>query len=262
MKLVEGRKRAYVFGAAAAAVLLFLAVLYVAEATWDVGAVEVNRLLNVFGAWLAFASLCSTAAGAVRETRLPWRILAGGVILLAVAETVVAYFVVVRGGMIPQLWLVNFALLTAYVVMIAGLAVKARSLPRLVLPWSKLILMLVVAAAFVFVFYQAVRLVLTTAAMPWVVKAFLLAFPVADLGLLILAVYVSTTYGRGVAGRPWAAVAVGVSFLALSDFSGGLARAFAGEADFYVALALLAQFAGYCSIAWGAWYQRALRAEV
>jgi len=259
---VKGRKRALVFGGAGATALLLLVALYVAESTWDVRAVEVNRLLNVAAAWLAFASLLSAAAAATRGARAPWNVLAVGLVLLAVAETIVSYFTVVRGKMAPGLWVVNFALLTAYAVMIAGLAVKARSLPRFVFPRSKSILMLVVGAAFVFVFYQGVRLVLATAAMPWIVKAFVLAFPVADLGMLILAVYVSTTYGRGVAGRPWGAVAVGVSFLALSDFAGGLARAFADQADFYVALALLAQFAGYGSIAWGAWYQKALRAEV
>ncbi len=262
MTYVRSGKKAFVYGGAGAAALLFLVALYIAELRSDVGAAEVNRLLNVAAAWLAFASLFSTAAATARAARLPWNILALGLVLLAGAETVVTYSLVVKDRMVPRLWLLNFAMLAAYVVIVAALAVKARSLPRFVFPRSKSILMLLVSAAFVFVFYQAVQLVLSQAAMPWIVKALVLAFPVADLGMLALAVYVSTTYGRGVAGRPWAGVAVGVSFLALSDVGAGLARAFAGEAVFYVALALTAQFVGYGSIAWGAWYQRALRAEV
>jgi hypothetical protein len=259
---VKGRKKAFMLAAGGVAALLFLGALYAAEERWDVGANAVNELLNAAVVWLACASLISTAAAAAKGTKSPWYTLAVGLFLLALAETAVSYFTVVRNHMPVRLWLLNFASLSAYVLIIAGLTVKARSLPRFVYPWSKLILMAAVALLFVFVFYVAVRLAVTSPGMPWVIRALMVAFPAADLAMLTLAVYVTTTYGRGVAGRPWAAVAVGVAFLALADVLAGLARVFVDSVTLYSALASVAQFAGYAAVAWGAWYQRVLSSEV
>ncbi len=244
------------------AALLFLGGLYVAEKRWGVGAPDVNKLLSTAASWLAFASLVSGAAAAPKGMKSTWYTMAAGIFLLALAETAVLYFMVVRDEMPQGLWVINFALLAAYVLISAGLIIKARSLPLFAYPWSKSILMAVVAFTFVFVFYQAVRLAVASAGMPWVIKALVIAFPVVDLAMLMLAVHVAVTYGRGVAGRPWAAVAFGVSFLALSDILAGLARVFIDSVTLYSALGSVAQFAGYAAVAWGAWYQRVLSYEI
>jgi hypothetical protein len=258
---VKRGKKAVVLAAGGGAALLFLGALYVAEKWWGVGAQDVNRLLSAVASWLAFTSLVCSAA-ATKGTKSPWYTMAVGMFLLALAETAILYFTVVRDEMPPGLWALNFALLAAYVVIIAGLIIKARSLPLFGYPWSKSILMVAVALTFIFVFYRALRLAVASAGMPWVIKALVVTFPVADLAMLTLAVHIAITYGRGVAGRPWAAVAVGVSFLALSDILAGLARVFVDSVTLYSALASVAQFAGYSAVAWGAWYQRALSSEV
>jgi hypothetical protein len=259
---VKSGKKAFILAVAGAAALLFLGGLYVAEKPWGVGAQDVNRLLSAAASWLAFTSLLSCAAAAPKGTKSPWFTITAGIFLLALAETAILYFTVVRDEMPPGLWVINFALLGAYVIIIAGLIIKARSLPLFAYPWSKSILMAAVAVTFIFVFYEAVRVALASPEMPSIIKALVLAFPVVDLAMLMLAVHITVTYGRGVAGRPWAAVAVGVAFLALSDVLAGLARVFLDSVALYSALASVAQFAGYSAIAWGAWYQRVLSSEV
>ncbi len=248
--------------AGGAAALLFLGALYVTEKSWGLGAHEVNRLLSAAASWLAFGNLVASAAAASKGTRSPWVTLAAGIFILTFVETAILYFTVIRDDMPSGLWILNFALLAAYVVIVVGLILKARSLPLFAYPWSKSILMAAIALMFIFVFYQALRLAIATPEMPGVIKALVVAFPAADLAMLVLAVHIATTYGRGVAGRPWAAVAVGVAFLALSDVLAGLARVFVDSVAVYLALGSAAQFAGYSAVAWGAWYQRALSSEV
>lgn len=250
-------KKAFCFGAAGAAALALLAVLHLVPSTWDVCAHETNRLLNVAAAWLACAALFAAAAAVGKGARGPWNLLAAAVALIAFAETATAYFLVVRDGAVSGLWLLNFAYVGAYAVTIAALFWKARSLPFTIFPLLKPVLIVVVTAIFAHVFYHAVRIVSAATGMPGVAKVLTLVFPAADYVILVLAAYVYTSYGRGVAGRPWMVVALGVLFIALSDLLGGFSAA-ATEGRIYVDLSLVAQFAGYAAIAWGAWYQRAL----
>lgn len=252
----RGRK-AFWLGVAGAAAAALLAALHLAPPTWDVGAHEANRLLNVAAAWLACATLFAAGAAVGKGARGPWNLLASALVLISLAETATAYLLVVRDAPIPGLWLLNFAYLGAYAVTIAAMAWKAKSLPFTILPLLKPVLVIVITAIFVDVFYQAVRMVFSTTAMPGVAKVLTLAFPAADYLILVLAAYVYTSYGRGLAGRPWMVVAVGVLFIAVSDLLGGFSAA-AAEGRMYVDLSLVAQFVGYAAIAWGAWYQRAL----
>jgi hypothetical protein len=249
-------KKAFLLGLAGAAALVLLAALHLAPSAWDVYAAETNRLFNVAAAWLACAALFGAAVG--KGARGPWTLLALALALTALAETAHAYFLVVRDDRIPGLWLLNFAYLAAYAVTIAALAWKARSLPFTILPVLKPVLIAVVTAIFVDVFYHAVRIVSSAVGMPGVAKILTFVFPAADYVTLILAVYIYTSYGRGVAGRPWMVVALGVLFLAVSDLLGGFSAAAAGGSRVYVDLSLVAEFIGYAAIAWGAWYQRAL----
>jgi hypothetical protein len=238
-----------------------LAALHSAPAAWAVGAEEANRLLNVAAAWLACASLFAAGAAVGKGARGPWNLLASALALIALADTATAYFFVVRDAPIPGLWLLNFAYLGAYAVAIAALAWKAGSLPFTILPPLKPVLVAVVTAIFVDVFYHAISIVSAATGMPGVAKVLTLLFPAADYVILVLATYVYTSYGRGVAGRPWMVTALGVLFIALSDLLGGFSAAVAAGGRAYVELSLIAQFIGYAAIAWGAWYQRALLKE-
>lgn len=251
------RKKALLLGVAGAAALAFVAALHVAPSAWEVCAGETNRLFNVVAAWLACAALFAAGAAVGRGARVPWNLLAAGLAFIAFAETVHAYFSVVRDIAVPRLWLLNFAYLGAYAVTIAALVCKARLLPFTIFPLLKPVLLIVVAAIFVDVFYHAVRLV-SASAIPSAAKVLILIFPVTDFCMLVLAIYIYTSYGRGVAGRPWMVVALGVLFIALSDLLGGFSAAAADKGRTYVDLALIAQFVGYVAMAWGAWFQRAL----
>jgi hypothetical protein len=252
----RGRK-ALCLGVAGAAAVAFLAALHLAPSTWNVCADEANRILNVAAAWLACAALFAAAAAAGKGARGSWNLLAIALAFIAFAETATAYSFVVRDEPIPGLWLLNFAYLGAYAVTIAALAWKARSLPFTILPVLKPVLVVVVTAIFADVFYYAVRIVSSAPGMPGVAKVLTLVFPAADYVILVLAAYIYTSYGRGLAGRPWMVVALGVLFIALSDMLGGFSAA-AAEGRIYFDLSLVAQFTGYVAISWGAWYQRAL----
>lgn len=251
-------KKAFFLGVAGAAALVFLAVLHVADPSWETCAGEANRLFNVAAAWWACGALFAAAAAMGRGARAPWAFLAVGLGLLAFSETVAAYFLVVRDSAISQLWLLNFAYLGAYALTIAALAWRAGTLPFTVSPFVKPVLIFLLTAVFAFFFYHVVRLVGSSRAMPGVIKIMVLLFPAADYVILVLAAYVFASYGRGVAGRPWTVVALGVLFIALSDLLGGFGAATAGGRKVYGELGLLAQFVGYFALAWGAWYQRAL----
>jgi hypothetical protein len=259
---VSRDRKALCLGVAGAAAVAFLAALHLAPPAWNVCAGEVNRIFNVAAAWLGCAALFAAGAAAGKGARGPWNLLAVSLALIAFAETVTAYSLVVRDDPIPRLWLLNFAYLGAYAVVIVALAWKARSLPFTIQPLLKPVLLVVVTAIFAHVFYQAVRIVSSAAAMPGVAKVFTLLFPAADYVILVLATYIYTSYGRGVAGRPWMVVALGVLFIALSDLLGGFSAATAARARLYVDLSLMAQFIGYVAICWGAWYQRALLKDV
>jgi len=256
-------KKALWLGVAGAAALVLLAALHLAPSTWNVCADEANRLLNVAAAWLACAALFAAGGAVGKGARGPWNLLAAALAMVALAETATAYSFVVRDEPVPGLWLLNFAYLGAYAVTIAALAWKARSLPFTILPLLKPVLIVVVTAIFADVFYHAVRIVSSAPGMPGVAKVLTFVFPAADYLILVLATYIYTSYGRGVAGRPWMVVALGVLFIALSDVLGGFSAAVAAatEGRVYVELSLVAQFFGYVAIAWGAWYQRALLKE-
>jgi len=254
--VTRGRK-AFLYGLAAVAAVVFLAALHAAPASWEVRADEVNRLFDVAAAWLACAMLFAAASAVGRGARVPWNLLGAALAAIAFAETLTAYFVVVRGEMTSLLWLLNFVYLGAYVVTITALVCKAKSLPFTILPILKPLLIILVTAVFAHVFYQVIRIVSSSPAMPGAAKVLMFVFPVADYLILVLAAYVYASYGRGVAGRPWMVVALGVLFIALSDLLGGYSAA-AGEGRTYARLALMAQFTGYIAITWGAWYQRAL----
>jgi hypothetical protein len=258
---VTRRAQAVVFAAVGVAALAFLGALHIAESTWAVGASETNALFDVVAAWLACAALFSAGAAVGRGARAPWNLLAAGLALIAFAETVHAYFSVVRDIAFPQLWFLNFVFLAGYAVIIAGSAAKARSLPFTVLPLLKPVLLILVGAIFAHLFYQAVRLV-SSPAIPLAAKFLILIFPVTDFCMLVLAIYIYTSFGGGVAGRPWMVVALGVLFIALSDLLGGSSATSAAHRQVYHDLTLLTQFVGYCAIAWGGWYQRAILEDV
>ena len=252
------RKKALLLAVAVAAAAVFLAALHVAPSAWQVCAGETNRLFNVVAAVLACAALFAAGAAVGRGARVPWNLLAAALVLIAFAEAVTAYFLVVRDDAVSQLWLLNFAYLGAYALTIAALVCKARSLPFTIFPFLKPVLIILVTVIFAYVFYHVVRIVSSSAAMPGVAKILILIFPVTDYFMLVLAVYVCASYGRGVAGRPWMVVALGVLFIALSDLLGGFSAAAGDKGRTYVDLALIAQFVGYVAMAWGAWFQRAL----
>jgi hypothetical protein len=255
------KSKALVYAGAGVGAVAVLAALHAVESAAAVGAMEVNRLLNVAAAWLAAGGLFLTGTGLSRGARPVWLWLGTGVAALAVGDTVVAYYVVVRRGMPPTLWVVNFLYLTAYFVIAAALLIKARSLPRSWRPLLRLVAVAAVGVAFVVWLQRAVHLLISQPAVPAVVKFLLVAFPVADFAMVVLAVYIFTTFGRGVAGRPWMAITVGVLAIAISDLAGSLYASWPAANVVLRPGALVAQFAGYAAIAWGAWYHRALIGE-
>ncbi|UCH79235.1 MAG: hypothetical protein JSU81_04610 [Candidatus Coatesbacteria bacterium] len=255
------KSKALVYAVAGAAAVAMLAALHAAESAAAVGAVEVNRLLNVAAAWLAAGGLLITGSGLSRGARPVWLWLAAGAAALAVGDAVVAYYVVVRRAMPRALWVVNFLYLAGYLVITAALLIKAKSLPWSWRPLVRLAAVAVVGAAFVVWLYSSFRVLISQPAVPAVVKFFVAAFPLADFAMVALAVYIFTTFGRGVAGRPWMAITVGVLAIALSDLAGSLYASWPAAMVVLRPGALVAQFAGYAAIAWGAWYHRAILKE-
>lgn len=253
--------KAVLYAGAGLAAVIGLAALHAAEPTAEVGAREVNRLLNVAGAWFAAGGLFLTGMALSRGARPVWVWLGAGLAAVAVGDTIIAYWGVVRRLPLSPLWPVNFLYLAAYFVIAAALLIKAKSLPRSWRPLPRVIAVAAVGAAFTVWAYRSVSLLLSQPALPGVVKIFVAVFPLADFAIVGLAVYIFTTFGRGVAGRPWMAITVGVLAVALSDLAASLYASWPAAAGVLQPGALVAQFAGYAAIAWGAWYHRAIIEE-
>jgi hypothetical protein len=255
---MEKQRKAFWFAGIGIAAVALLILFYLGGAIWNTAAGKVNILFNTAAAWFAFVGFALTANAESGPSRRPWTILAVGIGILAGGESAVSYLILIiekLPGSVP--FAVNAASLAAYVLIAIALVIKARALPRT--PWSasKIIVMAAVALAFFAYFFFDARLILRARVIPPLVCWVMVLFTLADFAIVASALFVVVTFGRGVVGRPWAAVAFGALLLAVSDLLHFLGAHHAPEAPI-IEIAAVAQFVSYASFSWGAWYHRAL----
>jgi len=213
-------------------------------------------LANMGAAALATYMMFRAAAAEKGGGRKPWLLLAFSGCGFVIVESIRFYFYMVLGYHWPYIWIL---VVVAYFFVIFGLTAKFAKVVKS--PGSlfrSLIVtgVLLVSSALVIYFYNSVFKMHDLPPFAFVIVA---VVPLADMAIVLLAVYIATTYAKGVMGRPWVAFAVAAVLSTLGDISYFFAGYTYPRYEHILTDTLyLTTFAGYMAVATGAFYQRLL----
>jgi hypothetical protein len=179
----------------------------------------INNLTNIAAAlvslWLGWRLWHSFQRG--ERQRLIWGSLTTGLIFWVIAEIIWDSYQLFL-GILPSASLADVAWTLGYIAVILGLVIRLRTFRmRLTKPWQFAVLAAFGVIVVLAIIYLIIPALNDTQSGFSYEKFISLVYPVCDVVLAFLALVLVLVLGSGLLSRPWATIALGCFFIAVSD---------------------------------------------